>query len=124
MGSLIAGFTGVVDGLSRMAGDGSPNAPSTPVEIGTSGTHHSRSQIGSWQDLFLMLAVVIAIGTVVLLFVVRQRVGLLERRRLRRMAEAAARTGDTGDSGDWDEAAAPAPPPTMPATPGRSAPNA
>jgi hypothetical protein len=137
MGSLLAGIAGAVDGLSRVATDNTPYVPSAPVQIGTSGAHHSSSsQITLWRDLIMMMAAVIVIGTVVLLYVVRQRTRLLERRRLRRMAEAAAQMGDSGGDGGrgsvgaaapgWGEnpAAAPAPPATAPATPGGAAPSA
>jgi hypothetical protein len=117
MGSLI---TGALDGLglpAGLAGDSTPYVPSAPVQIGTSGRpHHSVSEVGSWQMLIAMFAVVIILGAVVLMFAVRQRTRVLKRRRVRRMAEAPAPP-------------APAAPPrttprTTPATPSRPTPNA
>jgi|GEM_PF-2897667 len=91
MGSLIAG---VLDGLglpAGLAGDGTPYTPSTPVQIGTPGrTHHAVTEVGSWQTLITMFAVVVVLGAAVLMYVVRQRTRVLRRRRVRRMAEAAA----------------------------------
>ena len=84
MGSLIART------LLGLAGDNTPFAPSTPVEVGTSGTHHSVADTNSWQILIIMLFLVVVIGAAVLMYTVRQRSRLLERRRARRMAEAHA----------------------------------
>jgi hypothetical protein len=72
-------------------GNDTPSGPSGPVEIGTGGTHHGHAEAGSWQTLILMFIAVILIGAAVLMYVVRQRRKLLERRRLRRIAEAARR---------------------------------
>ena len=65
------------------------DTPSGPVEIGTGVRHRHHAEIGSWQTLILMFVAAIGIGTAVLMYVVRQRRKLLERRRLRRLAEAA-----------------------------------
>ncbi|NUP47146.1 MAG: hypothetical protein HOW97_07500 [Catenulispora sp.] len=74
--------------------DDAPHAPSSPVQIGTGGVvHHARSEIGSWQTLILMFVGVVVVGAAVLMYVVRQRRKLLERRRLRRMAEVARLVG-------------------------------
>lgn len=79
MGSLIAGVF-----------DDTPYVPSAPVEIGTSGPHHGVAEAGSWQVLIIMFGLVVLVGAAVLMYVVRQRTRLLERRRVRRMAEAQA----------------------------------
>lgn len=79
MGSLIA-----------LATDDTPHVPSAPVQIGTPGPRHGVSEVGSWQWLIVMLAAAIVLGTVVLMFAVRQRTRALKRRRVHRMAEAAA----------------------------------
>ena len=99
MGSLIAG----------MLAD-TPYVPSTPVQIGTSGTHHSVPEAGSWQVLIAMLAAVILVGAAVLMFAVRQRTLLLERRRVRRMAETVtphATPHDTGHGTGHDKPPSP-----------------
>ena len=134
MGSLIAG---VLDGLGRpagLAGDGTPYVPSAPVQIGTSGRpHHRVSEVGSWQALIAMFAVVILLGAVVLMFAVRQRTRVLARRRVRRMAEAAAALAEYESlselgGGTLTVPALAAPPRTTPrtapATPNRPTPNA
>lgn len=100
MGSLL---TGVPMGLrlpAGLAGDAAPYVPSAPVQIGTSGQHRGVGEAGSWQALLMMFAVVLILGTAVLMFAVRQRTRLLRRRRVRRMGEAAALMAATaeGDS--------------------------
>lgn len=154
MGSLIAGMLDALGPPSGLAGDTAPYVPSAPVEIGTPGMRHGPAEIGSWQGLMVMFAVVLALGAVVLMYVVRQRTRLLARRRVRRMAQAVRPVAADGEVG----AAAPkisatkisttspkaattptlsipittltltrtpsAPPRTTPATPGRPAPNA
>jgi hypothetical protein len=72
----------------------------------------------------VMFAVVLVLGTVVLMYVVRQRARLLERRRVRRMAQAAAQAAAFGVEVEFDTLTPPPPPRTTPATPGRPAPNA
>ena len=147
MGSLIAGVLdglGPARGLLGLAGDNTPYVPSAPVEIGTPGPHHGVAEAGSWQDLIVMFGLVIVIGAAVLMYAVRQRARLLERRRVRRMADARMAEGSTSDLAQIAAAAklthathpphivhtphpvrtAPAPPRTTPATPGRPAPNA
>ncbi|GAA2057771.1 hypothetical protein GCM10009839_79150 [Catenulispora yoronensis] len=79
--------------MGAFVDDDDPGVPSGPVDIGTAGVHHARNEIGSWQTLILMFISVIVVGAVVLLYVVRQRGRLVERRRLRRMAEAAKSSG-------------------------------
>ncbi|WP_194916196.1 hypothetical protein [Catenulispora rubra] len=145
MGSLIAGVLdglGPVRGLVGLAGDNTPYVPSAPVEIGTPGPHHGVAEAGSWQGLIIMFGLVIVIGAAVLMYAVRQRTRLLERRRVRRMAEgpasALARIAQIAPAAKLTRAThaphvvhAPhpvrtvaAPPRTTPATPGRPAPNA
>ena len=79
--------------LIALPTDDTPYVPSAPVQIGTSGPRHGVPEVGSWQALIMMLAAAIVLGTVVLMFAVRQRMRVLERRRVRRMAEAAAAMG-------------------------------
>ncbi|GAA1968721.1 hypothetical protein [Catenulispora subtropica] len=90
MDSLIAR---AVEMVATVGNDGGPNAPSVPVDIGTPGARHGHAEIGSWRMLIVMIISTIVIGTAVLMYVVRQRHRLLERRRLRRMAEAATSAG-------------------------------
>jgi hypothetical protein len=138
MGSLIAGALdglGPARGLLGLAGDSTPYVPSAPVEIGTSGPHHGVAEAGSWQALIVMFGVVIVIGAAVLLYAVRQRAGLLDRRRVRRMADARIARAQAAQAPHAPHAphivhtphpirTAPTPPRTTPATPGRPAPNA
>ncbi|MFL6115821.1 MAG: hypothetical protein ACJ786_31400 [Catenulispora sp.] len=71
-----------------------------PVQIGsTHAVHHGYAEIGSWQSLILMFIAAIVVGAVVLLYVVGQRGKVLERRRLRRMAEAPTPTRPAGPPG-------------------------
>ena len=147
MGSLIAGVLdelGPARGLLGLAGDSTPYVPSAPVEIGTPGPHHGVAEGGSWQGLIIMFGLVIVIGAAVLMYAVRQRARLLERRRVRRMADARMAEGSVaalvqiGPAVKLTRAThaphvvhaphpvrtASAPPRTTPATPGRPAPNA
>lgn len=115
MGSLIVG---TFDGVTRLAGfatDNTPHVPSAPVQIGTSGPRHGVAEAGAWQALIVMFGLVIILGTAVLMYAVRQRTGLLERRRVRRMAAAVALMGDVG--GGLDAPARPATPATSPTPP-------
>ncbi|MEZ0115919.1 hypothetical protein ABH920_009961 [Catenulispora sp. EB89] len=156
MGSLIAGVLdglGPARGLLGLAGDNTPYVPSAPVEIGTPGPHHGVAEAGSWQGLIIMFGLVIVLGAAVLMYAVRQRARLLERRRVRRMADARMAQAQVADGlvfGPVPDLAqiapaaklthathtphvvhaphpvrtAAAPPRTTPATPGRPAPNA
>jgi hypothetical protein len=134
-GALI-GLSGL-SGLSGLIGDATPKVPSTPVEIGTSGPRHNVSEAGSWQVLITMFALVLVLGAAVLMYAVRQRARVLERRRVRRMGEAVALVAAMGEAGGRAESAVipvtisglnpatpSAPPRTTPATPSRPAPNA
>jgi hypothetical protein len=133
MGSL---FAGVLHGLGLPAGlaaDSTPYVPSAPVQIGTSGPRHGVPEVGSWQALIAMFAVVIVVGAAVLMFAVRQRTRVLERRRVRRMAEAVAALAEYESLSELGgnapvPAVRPTPPRTTarsaPATPSRPAPNA
>lgn len=87
MDALIVRMVAAMVAAAIRGGD-PPGTPSGPVEIGTGGTHRSHAEIGSWQMLILMFVSAVVIGTAVLVYVVRQRRRVLERRRLRRMAEA------------------------------------
>lgn len=86
MGSLIVR---AVSAVGMLGADGAPSTPSTPVQIGTPGARHGRPEMGSWQMLILMFISAIVLGTLVLMYVVRQRGKVLARRRVRRMAEYA-----------------------------------
>lgn len=147
MGSLIAGVPTVLGAHAGLVGD-APNVPSAPVEIGTSGTRQAVSEVGSWQVLLLMFVGVLVLGAVVLMYAVRQRARLVERRRVRRMGDVAAWVAAMGDptaaasaaastsasvgpsvspSASASVAAQPAqatPPRTTPTTPDRPSPNA
>src|SRR5689334_10566634 len=138
MGSLIAGMLEGLGMPAGLVGDTTPYVPSTPVEIGTSGVHHNMGEARSWQVLLVMFAVVLGLGTAVLLYAVRQRTRVLERRRVRRMGETAALMAAMDGAGDAVAPIAipadvpigtltlipPTPPGATPGTPGRSAPNA
>jgi hypothetical protein len=134
MGSLIAGALDSLGLPAGLAGDGTPYVPSAPVQIGTSGrAHHNVSEVGSWQTLIAMFAVVILLGAVVLMFAVRQRTRVLKRRRVRRMAEAVAALAEYESLSELGNGTLAAPalaaPPrttsrTTPATPSRPTPNA
>lgn len=98
MGSLIAG---ALDGLGHvvgLAGDATPYVPSAPVQIGTSGPRRGVAEAGSWQGLIVMFGLVLAIGAAVLMYAVRQRTRVLERRRVRRMAATVALMGDADEA--------------------------
>jgi hypothetical protein len=147
MGSLIAGMLTVLGTPAGLAGD-APDVPSTPVEIGTSGTRRAASEVGSWQVLLLMFVAVLVLGAVVLMYAARQRARLVERRRVRRMGDVAAWVAAMGDptaaasvaastsasssasdspSAGASVASQPAqatPPRTTPTTPDRPSPNA
>ena len=90
MGSLISGILDALGIPADLAGDNTPYVPSTPVQIGTPGPRHGFSEAGSWQVLIVMLALVLFVGAAVLMFAVRERARVLERRRVRRMSEGAA----------------------------------
>src|SRR5947209_16966885 len=91
MGSLIAGVVDAVGLPPGLAGDGTPSVPSAPVKLGgTSGLRPRVSEAGSLQVLIMMFAVLIVLGTAVLMFAAWQRTRVLARRRVRRMAEAVA----------------------------------
>jgi hypothetical protein len=106
MGSLIV--RAVAAAMAAVAGfgeAGAPDVPSSPVQVGTGATPHRHTETASWRTLILMFISAIVVGTAVLMYVVRQRRRLLERRRLRRMADAARlaaagafATSDVGDS--------------------------
>ncbi|MEY9906586.1 hypothetical protein ABIA35_002806 [Catenulispora sp. MAP12-49] len=128
MGSLIAGM---LDGLgipSGLAGDTTPYVPSAPVQIGTSTPRHGAAEAGAWQVLLVLFALVLVLGAAVLMYVVRQRTRVLDRRRVRRMGEAAALMAEMeameGEAAVAATLTPTTPPRTTPATPGRPAPNA
>lgn len=133
MSSLAAGALEALGVPSGLVGDATPNPPSTPVQIGTSGPRHQFSEAGSWQVLLIMFALVLVLGAGVLMFAARQRASLLARRRVRRMGEVAAMVAAVGDVGGPADAAGAAraaksapstPPGTTAAPPDRSGPNA
>ena len=133
MSSLTAGALEALGMPSGLVGDATPNPPSTPVQIGTSGPRHQFSEAGSWQVLLIMFALVLVLGAGVLMFAVRQRASLVARRRVRRTGEVAAMIAVMGDvdgpvaAGGTARAAKSAPPTpagTTAAPPDRSGPNA
>jgi hypothetical protein len=86
MDSLIVRAAATVTATLTAFADGDvPKVPSTPVEIGTGVTLHGHPQSGAWKILILMLVAAIVVGTVVLVYVVRQRRKHIERRQLRRL---------------------------------------
>ena len=86
--ATVAGTVTTVTATVTGFGGDVPAVPSVPVQIGTGGTRQGHPQAASWQMLILMFVALIVLGTVVLLYVVWQRRKIVERRRLRRMAEA------------------------------------
>ena len=99
MGSLMAGVPAALHAVVGLAGDTAPYVPSAPVQIGTSGPRHGVAEAGSWQALLVMFGLMLVLGTAVLMYAVRQRTRVLERRRVRRMGEAVALMAAMADAG-------------------------